>query len=256
MIFTIKNVTKHFNGVCALDNLSLEIHESSITAIIGPNGAGKTTLFDILSGFLRADAGSVLFNSTSIDQLPPYQIARLGIGRSFQRIRLFPQMTALENVLLGFPNQSGEKIIVALFRRETVDIQDRSNVTAAVALLERVGLRDKQEALAEELSHGQRRLLEMARALALKPSVLLLDEPFSGLSPQMVKEMIVMIRDLCTEGHTVVFVEHNLPAVMELSERIVVLNNGTVIADGAPEQIQNDQATIAAYLGKSHAESA
>lgn len=248
--FQLKDVSKDFDGVKALDGLSFELRRGEITALIGPNGAGKTTLFNIITGFLRPDNGKIEFGSRHITSLPSHKVTRLGIGRTFQNIRLFPQMTVLENVMLALNYAIGERLLSALVRSKRMLQEDNQNRERASEILETLGLADKKEALGDELSHGQRRLLEIARTLALNPELLLLDEPTAGLFPEMVEKMKNLIRDLSAEKKTVLFIEHNMNVVMEIADRILVLSHGKLLADGSPHEIQNNEAVIEAYLGK------
>lgn len=248
--FEVNNLSKDFDGVKALDGLSFELTQGQITALIGPNGAGKTTVFNVITGFLKPDRGSVRLGARSLTGLPPFKIARLGIGRTFQNIRLFPQMTVLQNVMLALRYATGEKLASAMLRSRKMLLEDSRNRERALSILEKVGLLNKQEALGNELSHGQRRLVEFARVFALDPQLLLLDEPTAGLFPEMVEQTKKMIVDLKEAGKTVLFVEHDMRVVMGIAERVVVLNHGQRIADGTPEQIQNDEVVITAYLGR------
>lgn len=249
-LLQIENLAKNFNGVQAVDDLSFGVEEGSITALIGPNGSGKTVTFNMIAGLYKPVAGRIVFKGKEITGLPPYRISDLGIGRTFQTIRLFPQMTVLDNLLIGLRYKKGESLYAAIFRTKAMQREEEENRAKALELLRLIGLEGKRDELAVNLSHGQRRLLEIVRTLGSEPEFFLFDEPTAGVFPHTLPQLLEIIRGLKGAGKTVLFIEHNLNFVMELADRIVVINHGRKIAEGAPAEIRNNEAVLDAYMGK------
>jgi ABC-type branched-subunit amino acid transport system ATPase component len=249
-LLSVEGLSRSFDGVKAVAGLSFDIERGGITAMIGPNGAGKTTVFNAITGFLRPDAGHVRFDGKEITRKTPDAIARMGIGRTFQDCKTLAQLPVLDNVMLAFEDVANETLPVALLRPSAMLASEREKEDRACVLLEQAGLMGKKNALAGELSYGQRKLLELCRVQALNPMLVLLDEPMSGLFPVMIVKMMEMIRRLRDAGKTVVFIEHNMKVVMELSDRVLVLNYGQLIADGTPDAVRNVPAVQDAYLGR------
>lgn len=252
-LLKVDELRKEFDGVLAIDNVSFSLEKGTITGLIGPNGAGKTTAFNILMGLCRPDEGQVYFNGKWITYLPPHSIAQLGIGRTFQNIRVFPQISVLENLMLAPRNQKGEGVFLALIRTQQVKADERETRKKAIGFLQTVGLQDKKDEMAENLSHGQRKLLELARALATGSQLLLLDEPTAGVFPETRDKILDLLRELRGTGKTILFIEHDLNVVMGISDKVIVLNYGKKIAEGTPDEVRNNEEVIEAYLGRSNA---
>lgn len=231
-------LTKQFGGLIANDDISFRIVEAEIVGIIGPNGAGKSTLFELITGFERADAGEVRFRGRSIRGLPPERINRLGIARTFQKLKPFLQMTVEENVMVGIMQH---------------DSNMRTARDAALAALEFVGLLDKRKAPARGLSTGQRKRLELARAMATRPRLLLLDEVTGGVDQRTIPALIELVERLRAQGATIVIIEHNMQVLMSLADRVLALHLGAKIAEGTPQAIQEDRRVIESYLGAAYA---
>ncbi|KAA3660868.1 MAG: ABC transporter ATP-binding protein [Chloroflexi bacterium] len=253
-LLNVQNVTKAFGGLLAVDDATLAVEEGSITGLIGPNGAGKTTMFNVLSGYYTPTDGEITFAGESIGGLPAHQICRKGLVRTFQLARGLNQMTVLENMMLAAPAQSGEQLVQALFRSKKMLAQERENYDYAVHLLHTLGLHDKRNELAGSLSGGQRKMLEVGRALMSRPRLLLLDEPAAGASSEETKQLMAYLMRVRDEGMTLFIVEHKMDVIMPLCDMIVVMNFGRILTAGTPAQIQKDQQVIAAYLGTELAE--
>ncbi len=249
-ILEVKDLAVSFGGIKAVNGLTFSVHEGEIVSVIGPNGAGKTSAFNCISGFYRPNQGSVTFDGNPITRNKPSRITQLGMARTFQNVRLFKEMTVLENVKTGMHTRLKQNVFDAMLHTPRYRRSEAQCTEDARGWLDFVGFRADDELLVTQLPYGEQRRVEIARALATQPKLLLLDEPAAGLNHNEKQELMALIRKIRDLGVGIVLIEHDMGLVMEISERIVVLNYGKEIADGTPEQIKNDPAVIAAYLGE------
>ncbi|TPG17497.1 ABC transporter ATP-binding protein [Variovorax guangxiensis] len=249
-LLTVRGLTRRFGGLTAVDNVDLDVRKGEIHGLIGPNGSGKTTCINLLSGVLKSDAGSVTLEGTEIARRPTHVVAAAGLARTFQNIRVFGRMTVLQNVLVGFNQSLGYNLLSVFSLRNGA--AERRLHEQGMALLEFVGLADKHDTLATNLSYGEQRLIEIARARALSPRLLLLDEPLVGMNPTEVDRVVDLFQRMRGQGLTMLLVEHKMRVVMSVCDQITVLNFGRKIAGGQPDEIRADPEVIRAYLGENH----
>ncbi len=249
-MLSIRGVGKHFGGLQVLQDVNIEVPGGAIFALIGPNGAGKTTVFNLVTGLLKPSAGSIAFQGQDLAGIAPHKITRLGIARTFQNIRLFPDMTLLQNVMVGRHHLTSYSGVAALFALPSFREAERRSRDRALELLSWVKLDHKAESTADNLSYGEQRKLEFARALATEPKLLLLDEPVAGMNSSEKAVLMEEIRNIRDRGYGVFLIEHDMRFVMNLCDRVAVLNFGRIIAEGAPEEIRNSPEVIEAYLGR------
>lgn len=256
MLLSAKGLSKSFGGIRAVNNAYLDVPQGSITGLIGPNGAGKTTLFNLLSNFIRPDKGEVFLDGQPIHQLPPYQIALKGCVRTFQVARVLSRLTVLENMLLASPGQTGENFLNVWFQGAKIRQQEQDNHEKALEILDSIGLVEKAQDYAGALSGGQRKLLEIGRALMTEPKLILLDEPAAGVNPTLIGQISDHIIEWNRQGIpwnpqgiTFLIIEHNMDVIMSLCHHVWVLAEGTNLADGIPSEIQKNERVLKAYLG-------
>lgn len=247
-LLQISNLNKHFDGVAALNDFSLELQKSEIVGLIGPNGAGKSTLFNVTTGFLRPETGNVLYKKENINALKPHKIAKLGIGRTFQDLRLITQAKVIDNLLLTFKQQPGEKINNIFFNTEKTNRIERNNRERAIELLKLAGIDHKANDLTGDLSYGQQKLLSVICCLAMDSKILLLDEPIAGINPALIERILKIIAKLPEQGKSVILIEHDMKVINDICDRVVFMDAGKKVSEGTPQEVRDDPIVINSYL--------
>lgn len=245
----VTNLKKSFGGIKAVDVESLNLNRNELTSIIGPNGAGKTTFFDLISGFQDSDEGKVYLNNKNISKSQPYAIARLGMIRTFQLTKVFDRMTVLENMMFSASTVNNDSFLKSLAKLPSQKTTEKKIRDKSFEIMKELNIDHMANSYAREISGGQKKLLELGRSIINNPSILLLDEPLAGVNPKLAEEILQIILNLAGKGISILMVEHNIEAVMKISERVIVLAEGKVIADSTPENIRTDEKVIEAYLG-------
>jgi ABC-type branched-subunit amino acid transport system ATPase component len=249
-VLKITNVTKSFGGLTAVHDVSFKLDDTGITGLVGPNGSGKTTLFHLISGFYRPDRGHIHFKGMQIGGLAPYVISRMGLVRTFQQTRVLPFLSVLENLTAAAPGQSGERLASVFFKPHRVKQEEDRNKDRALQILEFLKLKPLSRHLAGRLSYGQQKLLELGRVLMAEPEMILLDEPFAGINPTLIRQLVEVVRELARGGIRIFMIEHNMPLVAEVCEKVYVMDSGSLIFSGTPSESRKNPRVIEAYLGR------
>ncbi|MEJ2166139.1 MAG: ABC transporter ATP-binding protein [Desulfobacterales bacterium] len=245
----ITNVTKSFAGLMAVHDVTLQLDHTTIAGLVGPNGSGKTTLFHLITGFYKPDGGEIHFNGRCISGLAPHVISRMGLVRTFQQTRVLPFLSVLENLMAASPGQTGEHLAAVFLKARTVKLEESRNRERAMQVLELLKLNRLRQHLAGRLSFGQQKLLELGRVLMTEPRMILLDEPTAGINPTLIRRLVDVIRELTRRGIQVFMIEHNMPLVAEICEKVFVMDAGSLIFSGTPSEARQNPRVIEAYLG-------